>query len=248
MLPKEPRGKTTPLFSFTHMSRRTLVFCVLALAAAAIFVRLGFWQLARLNEKQTRNTLLVQHQLQSPMALTALPRDTTLAHYRVASVSGRFDYDHEMILSGRTRRGSPGVEFITPVRIAGSDTAVLVNRGWVYSPDASSVDRARWREADSARVTGYVELYSANAGPNSARDPHVVRRVSRRDIAEKVPYPVAPFYLVSVGDTADLTHPARKDIPVPDDGPHLGYALQWFSFAVIALVGAAVVVRKEERT
>jgi surfeit locus 1 family protein len=230
-----------------HMSRRIFVFCAFALVAAIVFVRLGFWQLSRLHEKQQRNILLVQHQLQSPMALSALPHDTAQVHYRVASVAGRFDYDHEMILSGRTRRGSPGVEFITPVRMAGSDTAVLVNRGWVYSPDASTVNRARWREGDSAHVTGYVELYSANAGPNSSRDPHVVRRVSSIDIAEKIPYPVAPFYLVAVGDTADLAHPVRRDIPMPDEGPHQGYALQWFSFALIAIVGAGIVVVKDRK-
>ena len=227
------------------MPRRNLVFCALAVVAAATFVRLGLWQLTRLREKQTRNALMTAHQLQSPAALSALPRDTTVAHYRIASVSGHFDYDHELILSGRTRRGSPGVEFITPVRTEGADTAVLVNRGWVYSPDASSVDRAKWREADTARVTGYVELYSADAGLNSARDPHVVRRVSRRDIADKVPYPVAPFYLVIVGDTTDLAHPARRDMPYPDEGSHLSYAFQWFSFALIALVGAGITVRSD---
>ena len=88
------------------------------------------------------------------MAFGALPRDTGGAHYRRgAPAIGRFDYEHELVLAGRTRQGSPGVELLTPVRVAGSDTAVLVNRGWVYSPDGATVDHARWREGDSARVT-----------------------------------------------------------------------------------------------
>jgi surfeit locus 1 family protein len=131
--------------------------------------------------------------------------------------------------------------------MAGADTAVLVNRGWVYSPDGGTVDRARWRESDTASVAGYVELFTPDAGATTARDPRVVRRVNRSEIASKIPYPVAPFYLVAVGgrDSADLTHPARHEMPALDDGPHRGYALQWFSFAAIAIVGAAFVVRRE---
>ena len=86
------------------MSRRILLFCSFALMAAVVFTRLGFWQLSRLHERQERNALLVRHQLETPMPLSALPHDTTMAHYRVASVDGHFDYDHELILSGRTRR------------------------------------------------------------------------------------------------------------------------------------------------
>ena len=131
------------------------------------------------------------------------------------------------------------------VRVTGSDTAVLVNRGWVYSPDGASVDQARWREGDVRRFTGYVELFHGDTVVTSAANPRTVRHVSRAEVTAKIPYPVAPFYLVAVGDTADLAHPARRDLPVLDDGPHRGYALQWFSFAVIALGGAGIVVRRE---
>ena len=134
------------------------------------------------------------------------------------------------------------------MRVASTDTAVLVNRGWVYSPDGGTVDRSRWREGDSARVTGYVEMYAADAGVTStATDPRIVRRVSRQEIAAKVPYPVAPYYLVSIGDSTGATHPARREVPTLDDGPHRSYAVQWFCFAAIALGGAAAVVWRERR-
>lgn len=227
------------------MSRRTLFFCLFALAAAGVFIRLGVWQIARLHERQARN-LEVAGQLRSaPVPLSSLPRDTALARYRPATVSGRYDYEHELVATGRTRRGSPGVDLLTPVRVAGNDTAILVNRGWVYSPDGSSVDLKRWREGDSAHASGYVELYSADAGSPLPADRHVVRRASRREITARLPYPVMPFYLVAVGDTLDRTHPSRRELPQLDEGSHKAYAFQWFSFAVIALAGAGIVVRRE---
>jgi surfeit locus 1 family protein len=184
------------------------------------------------------------------MPFSTLPHDTAAAHYRRTSVMGRFDYEHELVLTNRTRRGAPGVDLLTPVRVSGTDTAVLVNRGWVYSPDGGTVDRSRWRElaapGDSVRVTGYVELYAPDAGATvSAKDPRIVRRASHQEIAAKIPYPVAPFYLVSVGDTTATTHPARHEMPVLDDGPHRSYAIQWFCFAAIAIGGAIAVVRRE---
>jgi surfeit locus 1 family protein len=228
------------------MSRRSIVFCAFALLAAAACVRLGVWQLARLGEKVRRNESIAEQQRAAPVPLASLPRDTAGAHYRAASVTGRFDYDNELVLSGRTHEGSPGVDLITPVRIAGWDTAVLVNRGWVYSPDGGRVDRVRWREADSARVTGYVEVYAPDAGATtSAADARIVRRVSRSEIASKIPYPVAPYYLDATGDSADGAHPARHGIPALDEGPHRSYAIQWFAFAAFALAGALMIVLRE---
>jgi surfeit locus 1 family protein len=225
-----------------------MLFCAFALAAAALFVRFGLWQVSRLHERQARNAMVIAQQRGSPVAFATLPRDTAAAHYRPARVVGRYDYEHELVLASRTHNGSPGVELLTPVRIAGSDTAVLVNRGWVYSPDGGSVDLMRWREADSADVTGYAELYSADAGSTVAvSGPRIVRRVSRAEIAAKVPYPVAPFYLVVVGGPVAANRPVHRDIPPLDDGPHRSYAVQWFSFAAIALGGAAAVVLRERQ-
>jgi surfeit locus 1 family protein len=223
-----------------------MAFCGLALIAVAVCARLGFWQLARLQEKVQRNAVIARQQRGEPVPLATLPRDTAAAHYRAATVSGRFDYEHELVLSGRTHQGSPGVNLLTPLRPEGSDTAVLVNRGWVYSPDGATADRARWRESDTATIVGYVELYMADAGTTTATsDPRIVRRVSRREIASKIPYPVAPYYLVATGDTADGDHPARNGIPALDDGPHRSYAIQWFFFALVSLAGAAAVVLRE---
>ncbi|MES2178896.1 MAG: SURF1 family protein [Gemmatimonadota bacterium] len=229
------------------MPRRIWVFCFFAAVSAALFLRLGVWQSMRHLERQRHNAL-VAHQKQAVLTrFVSLPRDTGEAHYRAAVVNGRFDYTNEIVASPRTRRGSPGVELLTPVRVAGSDTAILVNRGWVYSPDAATVDRKRWMEGDSAHLTGYVELFADDTVVTTASDPRIVRRVSQREIASKVPYPVAPYYLVATGDTADLAHPARRDLPAMDEGPHRGYAIQWFSFAAIAVIGAGIVVYREKQ-
>jgi surfeit locus 1 family protein len=94
-----------------------------------------------------------------------------------------------------------------------------------------------------------VELYAPNAGATrSTLDDRIVRRVSRQELAGRVPYPVAPYYLVQTGDTADARHPARREIPALDEGPHRGYAIQWFFFAAVALMGALFVLLRERQS
>src|SRR5215218_9522978 len=99
------------------MSRRSIVFCALAVVLAAVFVRLGLWQLARLRAKVQRNAVIAAQQRSEPVQLASMPRDTAAAHDRRAMVSGRFDYERELVVSGRTHQRSPGAELVTPMRI-----------------------------------------------------------------------------------------------------------------------------------
>ena len=229
------------------MRPRIYIFCALAVIAAALFVRLGFWQLGRLRERQAYNRMFTRQQLSQPVEFGTLPRQPDSARFRGARLEGIYDYEHELVLSPRSRRGSPGVELLTPVRRRGTDTVVVVDRGWVYSPDAASVDQKRWRERDTAAVLGYVEHYLPDTVVTSASKSNVIRRVTRAELASKLPYPVAPYYLIAVGDTLDLAHPARRDLPALDEGSHKSYAFQWFTFATIALVGAGIVIHRERR-
>ena len=229
------------------MSRRlTVLFIAGALLLAALFVRLGAWQVSRLRERQAFNAV-VRGRLDSAVAdFARVPHVPQEARFRRVRVAGTWDAAHEIMLAGRSRDGSPGVHLVTPLRIAGHDTALLVNRGWVYAPDAARTpEPARWRvRADTATVTGFIVLLSA-APPRStdAGTPPYLRWIEPADVARWTGYPVHGFQLVQVGDSLprDST-PARLTPPPLDEGSHRGYAFQWFSFALIALVGVPVFV------
>lgn len=170
----------------------------------------------------------------SPVPLRSLEQPTRLT--RVV-IEGRPDYRYEIALAGRTRNGSPGVNIVTPIRRAGTDTAVLVNRGWVYSPDASQVDFTRWREADSVSFSGYVDTLATSAGEPSRG--LRMRTLNKRQVSAELPYPLAAYFVVALPESAtpSQTTPVRLPLPVLDAGPHKSYAIQWFSFAAIAIVG-----------
>lgn len=230
---------------------------VVAFLVAAACVRLGFWQVSRLGERQAHNRTLLSRLASATVAAESLPADTGAGHYRLAIARGWMNYDREIAWAPRMRRSSPGVNFFTPMRLANTDTVLVVNRGWAYSPDAKSVSFPRWREKDSLTVRGYVETWSqdciaaaAGALPPRCGDSatRVIRKLDRRAAERLIGAPVAPYILMQTSDStlhADSI-PVRVEAPILDEGPHRGYAFQWFGFAVVAMVGGVALSRKRK--
>ena len=226
------------------MSKRILVFTAFAVAAAALFVRLGFWQIARLHERQALNAYIGSRIDSVPVPFFSLSRDSAVTHFRRVTVSGTPDFDHEFYMVDRSRSGSPGVWVLTPIRVPGHDTAVLVNRGWVYTPDASTVEPSRYHAPDST-FEGYVDEFQPPVAVPPPEPQHL-RTINYQRIASGLPYPIADTYVVALGaDTVISGVPMRLSTPALDEGPHLSYAIQWFAFALIALGGAAFVILKD---
>jgi surfeit locus 1 family protein len=225
---------------------RKWILSFIAIAFALLSVSLGFWQLRRLGSRQQQNDLLAARRSSEPVEPAALPSDTSLAHFRRVRVTGAPDYDREITLTLRVRNGSPGVYIVTPLRRPGTDTAVLINRGWVYAPDGITVDTREWREADSLSGSGFVETFPTQ-GPfppaNPAR-PRSFRRLNRTELQKLFPYPIANYYVVLTGSSTSPHAPPRIEPAPLDEGPHRNYAVQWFSFAAISIIGLVIFLRR----
>jgi surfeit locus 1 family protein len=155
-------------------------------------------------------------------------------------VEGVLDYAQEFVVTGRSRNGSPGVHIFTPMRMSGSDTAVLINRGWAYSADAASVDLSRWKE-ERTSFSGFTQVLPAGS-VTSVRG-RGLRPLTRDGVRQLVTYPVRSVYLVAQ-DSGGAAAPVRLAAPAHDEGPHLSYAIQWFAFAAIALGGTLAVIMR----
>ncbi len=228
------------------MTLRKWILSILAISFAAVCISLGFWQLRRLSARQSANTLLASRRLAPEVELDSLPADTSAAHFRRVSVSGAYDYANEIVLTLRGRDGSPGVNILTPVRRTGSDTAVLVNRGWVYSPDGMTVDKEKWREGGTLEGNGFIETFPTKGpfdAPNPAR-PRSFRRLDRSALSRVFPYPIANYYVVLTDSANSPNIPPRVEPAPLDEGPHRNYAIQWFSFAAISIIGLVIFLRR----
>ena len=219
-----------------------------ALLVATLFVRLGVWQLDRLHQRRAINAAVLARRALPPVAVTSasLPIDSVRDRRVVAT--GAWDYSQERVWGARSYEGVPGVAVLTPLKIAGG-AAVFVDRGWAPSADALHVDPATLREGDSAMVTGF-----AYVAPRGRGDVDPMR------IKDSLPYAVAPFIIQALpSDRPTATGRESFRVRPPDlvywpapelsEGPHLSYAIQWFAFAGIVLVGMGAVLKKnvEER-
>ncbi len=230
------------------MKPRDIAFLVVAGIFAAVFARLGFWQLSRLAERRQLNTELISRAATLPVDVARLPADTGAAHFRRVKISGTYDFAHEVVVTNRSRAGSPGVNIITPVRMAGRDTAVLVNRGWIYAPDAMTADLSKWREPSEMTGDAYVENYSTRAGEvRSPTHPYAYRWMDRKALNQVFPYPIAAYYLVLIEDSSKVAAnvPPRVAVPPLDEGSHKSYAIQWFTFAAISIFGMILYLRRK---
>jgi surfeit locus 1 family protein len=228
-----------------------LLFAGICLVLAGVFVQLGRWQLDRRSARQATNAAAAARASAAAVPVTAVPGDTS-SRFTTAYASGVPEYEREMVLVGRSRGGSPGVHLLTPVRLEGREERILVNRGWVYSPDAASVDFERWREGDFASFTGWVGTFSDPGAEGSATldRPRTLRRIDHTAAERLAGVPLLPVVLFATGpaDSALQESPVRIPLPdLDDEGPHLSYAGQWFAFATIAVVGAGIGVARARR-
>ena len=224
------------------MNVRTNAFVLLALLLAGLFVRLGFWQLDRHRERKTFNA-----DRAARLALPPAPFDSVRrlpeGWLRQATLSGEPDTLNEFVITGRSRNGSPGVHIMTPVRTPGNDTATLVNRGWVYAPDAATIDLKRWRESRTS-FSGHTDTLPRPVTPPQLKG-RGLRNLGVAGVDHLLPYPFYSLYLIAHDSVPDA--PARLSQPALDGGPHLSYAIQWFCFAAIAMGGAVIVWLKRGR-
>jgi surfeit locus 1 family protein len=220
---------------------------------AALCVRLGFWQLDRLGQRQAYNAALAARMHTEPLVLGGAPADTTGLRFRRVTASGTWDGERSIVLPGRSHRGTPGGYVLTPLRLD-DGTAVLVLRGWAPAADGATVPPDALEADGSQSVTGTIDAFpgqSQTLAPRADSDAITFRRVWYA-IDEPALRGQFPYVLANVMIRMEQTEDARRlpialEPPPLDEGPHLGYAIQWFSFAAIALIGwVAMLLRRRD--
>jgi surfeit locus 1 family protein len=222
-------------------TRSPRLFLLLTVVVAGICIRLGIWQLDRLQQRRAANEEISRIRSLPDVSLAA--SHDSLAHRRVVA-RGTFDRQHEFVLRGRVHRQAPGVLLVTPLRLAGRDTAVLVNRGFVAAPDAATPDLSGLDEPGTIEVRGLSQPIARDpdgAGRNESRGMVSWARLDLASARAAVPYPLLDIVILQTPDSALPRRPRRQEAAALDDGPHLSYAIQWFAFATIALAGGGII-------
>ena len=243
-------------------SRRWILATVLVLAGAALCARLGIWQLDRLDQRRAFNSRVSTQQAQPVLVLDAavlrsgdLEGELNGMEYRAVRVTGVYDFEQQVVLRNQVHGNFSGLHLLTPLRITDSDRTVLVDRGWIPAEDALPENWGKYDEPGEVTVMGLIRAGQskpdfgriADAIPVQGERLESWNLVNLSAIALQLPYPLLGMYVQQSPDPAwtDLPYRSAPDLELTE-GPHMGYAIQWFTFAVLLLGGYPVFVNREE--
>jgi len=242
-----------PLLKMFH--RKWLFTTLLVFLGTALCIRLGIWQLDRLEGRREFNA-----QFESMRALPALdlnqegPDSIAEMEWRSVQVTGEYDFENQIALRNQYYGDQYGYHLWTPLLFDG--TAVLVDRGWIPA-DGNSMpfDWRKYDEAGVVSVSGQIRLGQAkpvlggvaDTLPENGARLEIWNNGDVARIASQLPYPILPVYIQVAADPSDDEPPIpfQPEIELTE-GPHFGYALQWFTFASILFIGYPFYLRKQE--
>lgn len=228
---------------------RWALLVVFVVALAVVFVNLGEWQLRRLAERETRNATTISNE-QAPVqpyeqVFTRVISDAD--QWQRVTARGTFDADHQFVVRNRTNGDDRGYEVVTPLRTATG--AVLISRGFIaVVPGTGIPATGPAPPTGEVTVTGYVRR--DEQGRSGAITPvdGSMRLINSEALEPAVGYPVANGYIAAVevvpAQSGDLVPVA---LPELSSGPHFWYAMQWFMFAGIGILGIVVFIRGDLR-
>ncbi|MBE0619967.1 MAG: SURF1 family protein [Burkholderiales bacterium] len=217
--------------------RPSLLLGVAALAAIVLTVSLGNWQTRRAEEKLALGRDLDDAARHAVLALPAGPVDAHDYEFRRVSVRGDYSARHTILLDNKVQHGTPGYEVVTPLKIAGGDVYVLVNRGWVAAGLRRDVLPQIRTPAGTETVEGIAVVPTSRILELGAKteEGSVWQNLVLARYAKWSGLKLQPIVLQQTSNAADgLMRAWRR----PDTGAdkHRGYAFQWYALATTILI------------
>lgn len=227
---------------------------VAMLAALAVLIGLGVWQLQRLEWKRGLIAQIEARTKADPITLEeaeALARAGQDPSYYRVRVEGRFHHGRERYLYA-VSEGRMGWHVITPLETAAGEM-VLIDRGFVPEAFRDASTRAAGQIADVTTVTGIVRapeqqgLFTPDNEPEANRWFWRDLQAMARSMFPGGTIEVAPFFVEADKTPVPGGWPeggqTRLDIP----NNHLQYAITWFLLAAGLVVVYALYLRAQRR-
>jgi|CXWK01.1.fsa_nt_gi cytochrome oxidase assembly protein ShyY1 len=225
-----------------------LAFHLLCLAVIVAMVSLGLWQLRRLDEKREFNDR-VRSTTNEPVApLTDVMEELRGAggledvEYRRVEITATYEARQFEIVNV-SQDGVSGHDQVAAVELH-DGTMVIVNRG--FAPGAQALPQLPMGEVTIiGRLRQSKRAGTGQTADDGSQELTEIRRVDLEVLAQQFDQPLQPLYielLTEDGETpAGLTPIA---FPSLGEGPHMGYAVQWFIFSISVAAGWVLAVRR----
>lgn len=227
-----------PMFQNRFQIR--LIPTLAMLLGLAMFIYLGLWQAGKGDRLAMALAQRAQRSQLGSTVMTGQLLDAQAAQDAVFTVVGTYEPQHQIFLDNRQENDQPGVHVITPLKIDGSETRILINRGWVGWTQGRSVLPVVATPEGRVTITGLANVPSTKKFFLMPDHPEAQSRLwLRLDLTrfEKlIGHALQPVVLQQTG--GDAPDALVRHWPPPEDrvGKHRGYAFQWFGMAASLLL------------
>jgi surfeit locus 1 family protein len=221
------------------MLRRVLIALV-ALAAFALTTSLGFWQWGRGQQRTALHDAMAAREAAAPVPLPQLlaaqGADPELLH-RPVVLQGEWIADRTVFLDNRQMNAVPGFYVVTPLKIAGTDRVVLVQRGWVQRNFERRAQLPAVRTpAGAVEVRGRLAPPPAKLYEFAGEELGPIRQnLDLGRFRAETGLPLLPLSVQQVGAPSDGL---LRQWPQAGSGAekNYGYAFQWWAMAALIAI------------
>lgn len=226
---------------FGYVFQPTWFGTALLLVCVSLFIKLGHWQYTKAMLKMTLQEQYMTATQGEAVALPATLEDATLWRYKKVKVRGVYVPAQQILLDNQVEESQAGFHVLTPLKITGSESYVLVNRGWIAGKARHADLPTFTTPTEEVEVVGQVWLPSKknftldDNAQNSAWNP-VWQFVDLDRYRQAVSLTIVPVVIRL--DVASSAGGFVRNWQIPADRivTNLSYAYQWFGFAVASIL------------
>jgi len=214
---------------------------VAALVLAVLGIALGNWQQGRAVQKAAIQDRIATLSADAPVTLGPASHSLAELEYRRVRVTGEFVAGWPLFLANRPMAGRSGYYLVMPFKIAGSDTYVLVMRGWLPREAEYGKLPAFSTPAGAVTIEGIVSGSAGHVmdlGAAAPLAPHaIVQNVDPQAAARAMGLALLPWFVQQTGPSQP-DDPLLRTWPSPASGidKHRGYAFQWYALAAMSVL------------
>jgi len=206
-----------------------------AIAVMALTLALGIWQVDRAHEKDAQASRYDALSIAPPIDLGAeilnLPPSLD---YHAVSAKGSWLPARAVFLDNKVYQGRVGFHVMMPLRLEGSDTYILVNRGWLPATGNRSELPPLQTAAGVVSIRGFLRTSADRFKElsDTFREDQIWENVTIERYAAWSKLKLQPMIMYQTDAAEDGLIRAWTR---PDAGSerNIGYAFQWFGLAAL---------------
>jgi surfeit locus 1 family protein len=224
-----------------YIFKPSLWMTVATLLVMLLCVKLGLWQYNKAAAKQALQTQLSARQMEPSVALPDKISDLEKWRFKRVKFAGIYDTHYQILLDNQVENTVAGYHVLTPMQVAGSSFYVLIDRGWITGANSRALPVFTTPQGQQ-EIEGDISLpaakfFTLEAAPVAdGKWQQVWQNVDMKRYSKLVPVALQPF-IVRL-DPKNEAGGFVRNWPPPGENVsmHLGYAYQWFGFALTLLV------------